>query len=379
MTDMKRKVLAMVMVGGRGTRLENITKTTAKPAVAFGGKYKLIDFVLSNLSNSNLLTCGIITQYEPHELMAYIGHGSTWDLDVNEGGITFLTPYTNKEGEIWQKGTAHAILQHYRYIEYRNPEYVLILSGDHIYKMDYNKLIAEHIQKDAEITISTFPVMRDASRYGILNTNENNEVIDFEEKPEFPKSNLASMGVYVFNTNVLKELLTHNKSANFDFGQDIIPLALKEKRKVFAYKFNGYFRDVGTVKSLYEANMDLIDNPQYLKLHEYVDSPVYTKSCNLPPHHIAKKCIIRNSLISDGCLIYGDIYHSILSSGVVMNEGAVVKNSIIHQDVKIGTGVYINNAIVLENSVILAHTELDFKEITIVDNEFLWNLGDKYE
>ena len=373
---MQKQVLAMVMVGGRGTRLENITKTTAKPAVAFGGKYKLIDFVLSNLSNSNILNCGIITQYEPHELMGYIGHGSTWDLDVNEGGITFLTPYTNNEGELWQKGTAHAILQHSRYIEYNNPEHVLILSGDHVYKMNYSELIREHIKKNADITISTFPVSKNPSRYGILQTNGNNEVVSFEEKPAQPKSNLASMGVYVFKREVLKELLEQNQNRNFDFGQDIIPLALEEKRGVFAYQFNGYFRDVGTVQSLYDANMDLIDNPQLLKLHEYVDSPVYTKSSNLPPHHITSKSTIRNSLISDGCLIFGDIYHSILGVGILLNEGAVIKDSIIHNNVKIGVGAYIKNAIVLENSVILPNTELVFEDITVVDNEYLWKLGD---
>ncbi len=376
---MKKQVIAMVMVGGRGTRLENITKETAKPAVSFGGKFKLIDFVLSNLSNSNILTCGIITQYEPHELMSYIGHGSTWDLDINEGGISFLTPYTSKNGELWQKGTANAILQHFKYIENYNPEYVLILSGDHVYKMNYNALITEHIRKEADITISTFTVNKNASRYGILQSNSKQEVVSFEEKPEHPKSNQASMGIYVFNKKVLKNLLEEDLSSNFDFGKDIIPLALDQKLKVISHRFNGYFRDVGTVGSLYDANMDLIDNPHYLKLHEYKDFPIFTRSSNLPPHHIADKCIINNSLISDGCLVYGDLYHSILSSGVVVERGSVIKDSILHKNVKVGASSYIKNAIILDDSVILPNTQLNFKKVTVVDNEYLWKLGEDNE
>lgn len=373
---MKKQVIAMVMVGGRGTRLENITKEKAKPAVSFGGKYKLIDFVLSNLSNSNILTCGIVTQYEPHELMSYIGHGSTWDLDINEGGISFLTPYTTVNGDLWQKGTAHSIIQHFKYIEQHNPDYVLILSGDHIYKMNYNDMIKEHIEKDADITIASFTVHKNANRYGILQSNKKGEIISFEEKPDVPKSNQASMGIYVFNKKVLKELLEYDLSCNFDFGKDIIPLALEKNYRVINYKFGGYFRDVGTVQSLYEANMDLLDNPHYLKLHEYVDHPVFTKSGNLPPHHIAEKCSIRNSLISDGCLIFGDLNRTILSSGVVVEYGSKVENSIVHANARIGKMCYVRNAIILEDSKLLPNTILDFDEITIVDNDYLWKLGD---
>jgi len=376
---MKKQVIAMVMVGGRGTRLGNITKETAKPAVSFGGKYKLIDFVLSNLSNSEIDTCGIITQYEPHELMTYIGRGSTWDLDVNEGGVTFLTPYTTQSGELWQKGTANAILRHFRYIEHYDPEHVLILSGDHIYKMDYNKMIAKHIKRDADITIATFKVTKEASRFGILQSNSKGDVVSFEEKPKVPKSNQASMGIYVFKKNILKELLEFDLDNNFDFGQDIIPLALEKKYKVMSHKFNGYFRDVGTIESLYEANMDLIDNPQYLKVHEYIDSPVYTISSNLPPHHIGEHCKVKNSMISDGCLIYGDLLHSIVSSGVVVEHGSKVVNSIIHRNAKIGKQCYLKNVILLENSVILPNTELIFDKVTVIDNEYLWKKGDNDE
>ncbi len=376
---MKKQVIAMVMVGGRGTRLGSITKHTAKPAVSFGGKYRLIDFVLSNLSNSNIDTCGIITQYEPHELMKYIGHGATWDLDVNEGGISFLTPYETKEEEMWQSGTANAILQHFKYIEQHNPDYVLILSGDHIYKMDYTKMISEHIKKQAEISIASFTAKKDATRFGIIESDDKGQVVGFEEKPIKPKSDQASMGIYVFNTKVLKKLLEVDGKKNTDFGTDIIPLALKMNHVIHNYEYNGYFRDVGTVDSLFEANMDLIDNPQYLKLREYVDSPVYAKSGNLPPHHIAANCKVVNTLISDGCLVYGDLDHCILSSGVVIEHGSKVVNSIIHKNVRISRMSRVKNAIVLENSVILPNTNLIFDEITVVDNDFLWKLGDSDE
>lgn len=376
---MKKKVIAMVMVGGRGTRLENITKTTAKPAVSFGGKYKLIDFVLSNLSNSNIDTAGIITQYEPHELMSYIGHGSTWDLDSAEGGISFLTPYTSSNGEVWQKGTAHAIKQHFRYIDQYCPDYVVILSGDHIYKMDYNLMIEEHKKVNAEISISAFYAGKDASRFGIIEASSDGMVVGFEEKPAEPKSNLASMGIYVFNREVLRELLMDYAEDNFDFGQDIIPLALEKQKRIYVYRFNGYFRDVGTVDSLYKANMELLDNPQFLKLHEYVDSPIYTKSSNLPPHHIGKKCIIHNCMISDGCLILGDIYHSILSSNIVIDNGSLIRDSILLQHVHVEAGVNICNAIVLESTRVPAFSELVFDEVTIVDQEFIQKLGGTHE
>ncbi len=373
---MTKDVLAMVLVGGRGTRLKQITKDTAKPAVTFGGKYKLIDFVLSNLTNSSIDTCGIITQYEPHELMRYISFGSTWDLDINDGGITFLTPYTSSDGDKWQKGTAHAIQQHFYYIQQYDPNHVIILGGDHIYKMDYRDIINAHKANDADLTIATFSVDGDASRFGIIETDDNQRVKSFEEKPDSPKSHQASMGIYVFKTDVLKELLFMERETQFDFGHDIIPLALAENKAVYAYPFKGYFRDVGTVKSLYDANMDLIDNPQYLKLHEYLDFPVYTKSSNMPPHHIGEQSQINNSLIADGCLLYGDVFHSILSSGVYMGIDSIVKDSIIYENVRIGDGCYINNAIVLKGSVLLPKTKLDFDETTVVDNEFLWKLGE---
>ena len=376
---MKKQIVAMVLVGGRGTRLGNITKSTAKPAITFGGKYRLVDFVLSNLSNSGISTIGLITQYEPYELLSYIEHGSTWDLDVNEGGISFLTPYTSMEGEVWQKGTAHAINQHFRYINQFNPDLVLILAGDHVYKMDYNKMIKQHLQTNADITISTFNVEDDASRFGILEMDEDNKIIGFEEKPKNAKSGLASMGIYVFNKKVLKELLDYTEEGKFDFGRDIIPLGLTKNLNIYGYEFSGYFKDVGTVNSLYDANMDLLDNPHYLKIQEYSNFPIFTKSVNLPPHHIVKSAKIINSMISDGCLIYGQIIHSIISSGVIVKDNSIIKDTIIHPNVKIGENCYIEKAIIVKGAVVLANTSLKFDEVTVVDNDFLWKIGEDNE
>lgn len=368
------KVTAMVLVGGRGSRLNEITKQTAKPAVCFGGKYRLIDFVLSNISNSGISSVGLITQYEPHDLMKYIGHGSTWDLDANDGGISFLTPYTTSDGDIWQKGTANAIFQHYRFIEQQGSDLVLILSGDHVYKMDYNEMISSHIERNAEITVAAFETKSNPERFGIINVDEDCNIIDFEEKPKEPKSNYASMGVYVFNKDILKELLT-NYDNNLDFGGDVIPLAIKLKKRIFAFGFKGYFRDVGTVKSLYEANMELIDSPMLLKLHEYRNLPVYSKSSNLPPHHIVTKKSVANSLISDGCLLFGKCEHSVLSAGVYLKEDSEVYYSILHENVIVGRNCIIRNAIVIEGTKIPDKTKLIFDEVTVVDNNYLRKLG----
>ena len=373
---MPNNVVAMVLVGGRGTRLEQITEKTAKPAVTFGGKYKLIDFVLSNLSNSFINVVGIVTQYEPHELMNYIQHGSSWDLDVSEGGIHFLTPYTSSLGEQWQRGTAHAIKQHLYFIDQYKPEYVLILSGDHVYKMDYNEMILEHQQSNADVTIAVFKPDDDLSRYGILELDASLKVVGFEEKPTTPKSDYASMGIYVFKKESLKQLLaTLEIEKTFDFGKDIIPKALKQNYHIHGFNFNGYFRDVGTIESLYQANMDLLDHPEYLKPHDYTTLPLYTRSKDLPPHHIAGKYPVLQSMISDGCLIMGTVMHSILSEGVVVKDHAIVQDSVIFAHVMIGEHSVIRNAIVLENTVILPRTRLVFETVTVVNNETLWQLG----
>jgi len=374
-----KDIIAIALVGGRGSRLKSITKNTAKPAVSFGGKYRLIDFVLSNVSNSFIDTLGLVTQYEPHDLMKYIAHGSVWDLDVNDGGVTFLTPYTSMSGEAWQKGTAHAVRQHFQFIEQYNPKYVLILSGDHIYKMDYNKMLDFHKKKNAEVTIASFKVQEESKRYGILEVNSNHKVLNFEEKPEFPKSNRASMGVYIFNTDTLYSLLNEDGATTLDFGGDIIPLALQKNLDVYSYHFNGYFRDVGTVSSLFDANMELIDNPQFLKLQEYVDWPIYTRSSNYPPHHILKNGTVTDSLISDGCLIDGTITHSVLSSGVYVKKGSTITNCVILNNAKIGEHVTIKNAIILEDVVIPSNTVIEFDQVDIVDEEYIQKLGDQHE
>ncbi len=365
-----KKIVAMALVGGRGSRLGDITKHTAKPAVSFGGKYRLIDFVLSNLVHSNIDTIGLLTQYEPHQLTKYIGNGSTWDLDVNDGGISFLTPYTSTSGEQWQKGTAHAIKQHMHFVDQYEAEHILILSGDHIYKMDYQELINTHLENNSDITIGAFKVKKDASRYGILELNKSNEVVSFEEKPEIPKSNKASMGVYVFKTSVLKQLLEHSEQL-LDFGKDIIPFALSHNYNLCGYMFNGYFKDVGTIVSLFEANMDLIDNPKFLKLHEYKDFPIYTKSSNLPPHHITKHGSVTSSLVSDGCLIEGRLVKAILSSGCYIKKHSVLSNVILYNNVKIEEHVNLHNCIVLENTIVPKNTTLSFDEITVIDDDFL--------
>jgi glucose-1-phosphate adenylyltransferase len=371
-----KDIIAIALVGGRGSRLKNITKDTAKPAVSFGGKYRLIDFVLSNVSNSSIDTLGLVTQYEPHDLMKYIAHGSIWDLDVNDGGVTFLTPYTSMNGEAWQKGTAHAVRQHFRFIDQYNPKYVLILSGDHIYKMDYNLMLDFHIDKGADVTIASFKVHKNSKRYGILEVDTNKKVLNFEEKPEFPKSNKASMGVYIFNTEALKCLLNVEGRKTLDFGHDILPLALERKMNVFSYNFDGYFKDVGTVRSLFEANMELIDNPQFLKLQEYVDWPIYTRSSNFPPHHVLENGLITESLVSDGCLINGSVSHCVLSSGVYIDKGSKLRNVVVLSDVRIEENVVVENAIILEGTTIPKNTKLIFDQVQIVDKDYLMKVGE---
>ncbi len=367
---MKKKVVAMVLVGGRGSRLGEITKHTAKPAVVFAGKYRLIDFTLSNLSNSRIDIVGLITQYEPHELMQYIGHGATWDLDVEYGGVHFLTPYSSSNGQNWQKGTAHAIMQHFYFIDQYDPDYVLVLSGDHIYKMDYQKLINYHVSQNAEMTIGAFKVNKELSRYGIILKDQHGYLKDFEEKPQYPKSNLASMGIYLFNREILRKLLQNVGDSEVDFGNDIIPKAKNQNIKIAIYHHKDYFKDVGTIESLYEANMDQIDTPSKLRLKAYANLPIYTRSSNLPPHHIASKCIVVDSIISDGCLILGDVRHSVLSSNVVVEEGALVVDSVIHQKVTIGKGSFIRNALVTSNTIIPAYTNLQFEKVTVITPKY---------
>ncbi|MDD4184495.1 MAG: glucose-1-phosphate adenylyltransferase [Candidatus Izemoplasmatales bacterium] len=351
---MRKNLIAMILVGGKGTRLGGITRDLAKPAVSFGGKYRLIDFTLSNITNSNIDIVGIITQYEPQELMTYIGSGASWDLDYIDGGIRFLTPYATNETILWQQGTADAVKQYFKFITENRSEYVLILSGDHIYKMDYERMFAYHIERGAEVTIAgTKVAYEDASRYGVMMTDENKMLVDFKEKPDKPTTNLASMGVYLFNTSALEELLSNvTTESDIDFGKNIIPRAIKEKRRVAVYEFNDYWADVGTIKSLYQANMDLLDNPDFLTLNLSKNLPIYSKSLNLPPHIVMSKAKIANSIIADGSIINGTVKHSVLGYQSIVKEGAIIEDSVILPGVVIGKDALIKNAIVNRNQVI---------------------------
>lgn len=347
--------IAMLLAGGEGRRLGSLTKNVAKPAVSFGGKYRIIDFTLSNCANSGIETVGVLTQYQPLVLNSYIGIGNPWDLDRKNGGVTILPPYVEKDGVKWYKGTANAILQNFYFIEQYNPKYVLVISGDHIYKMDYNLMLRHHVETKADVTIAVKEVSwKDASRFGILNIDSSYRIVDFEEKPKKPKSNLASMGIYIFNWDVLKCYLIkdndHPNSSN-DFGKDVIPLMLKEKVQLFAYPFSGYWKDVGTIESLWQANMDLLSNEEELNLNDN-NWRIYSLNTNHPPQFISKSSNVKQSLINEGCVIYGDVDHSVLFYGVHIGEGSMVKNSVIMPNVRIGKGVKIENVIVSEEVII---------------------------
>jgi glucose-1-phosphate adenylyltransferase len=363
---MNKTVISILLVGGRGTRLEQLTTNTAKPAVSFGAKYRLIDFALSNLTNSNIDTVGVITQYEPYELMKYIGTGATWDLDVNYGGVSFLTPYLSQGAFHFQSGTANAIKQHLRFIELYNPEFVLILSGDHIYKMNYEEMIETHKRDQNDITIASFRPSNHLERYGILEADENGKITSFEEKPKQPKSTDASMGIYIFNRTVLNDLLSEENEQMDDFGHDVIPLALKKELKLGIHRFNGYFKDVGTIQALFEANMELIDEPKLLNLKDYHHLPVYSVSSNLPPHHIAEMADVKESLIADGTLILGRIKHSVIGSGVFVDQDTIINNSIINSNVKVGKSCVLENCIVVHDLIISDGVILRYEEPTIV-------------
>ena len=345
----KKKCVAMLLAGGKGSRLSSLTKNLAKPAVPFGGKYRIIDFTLSNCTNSGIDTVGVLTQYQPLVLNSYIGIGSVWDLDRKNGGVTVLPPFTESSEMKWYKGTASAIYQNINYIKQYDPEYVLVLSGDHIYKMDYSEMLDYHIEKNADASISVIEVPWDeASRFGIMNTNEKMQVIEFDEKPAKPKNNLASMGIYIFKWSILKEYLEmdeRNTYTSHDFGKDILPLLLDEKRNVVAYPFKGYWKDVGTVKSLWEANMDLLNDESQLNLYDR-DWKIYTVNSNHPPQFIADDAEVTDSLVNDGCVIMGKVNHSVLFQGVTVGMNSVIKNSVLMPDAVIGENVHIENAIV---------------------------------
>ncbi|WP_445489304.1 glucose-1-phosphate adenylyltransferase [Niallia sp. 03133] len=348
----KKRCVAMLLAGGKGSRLFSLTKSLAKPAIPFGGKYRIIDFTLSNCSNSGIETVGVLTQYQPLVLNSYIGIGSAWDLDRVNGGVTVLPPYSESSEVKWYTGTASAIYQNENYLCQYDPEYVLILSGDHIYKMNYELMLEYHINKQADASISVIEVpWNEASRFGIMNTNEEMDIVEFEEKPENPKNNLASMGIYIFKWKVLKELLEEdndNKQSSHDFGKDIIPLLIKKKKKVVAYPFKGYWKDVGTVQSLWEANMDLLDEESELDIYDY-NWRIYTVNPNHPPQYISSEAIVKESMINEGCTISGEIEKSIVFQGVNVGSGTIIRSSVIMPDAKIGENAYIEKAIVPSN------------------------------
>lgn len=351
----RKKCVAMLLAGGQGSRLSALTKYLAKPAVPFGGKYRIIDFTLSNCVNSGIETVGVLTQYQPLVLNSYIGIGSAWDLDRNNGGVTVLPPYSESSGVKWYTGTASAIYQNINYLKQYDPEYVLILSGDHIYKMDYSKMLDYHIEKDADVSISVIEVpWEEASRFGIMNTNEAMEIVEFDEKPQFPKSNLASMGIYIFKWSILKEFLEmdeRNPDSSNDFGKDIIPLLLDENKKIVAYPFQGYWKDVGTIKSLWEANMDLLKGDSTLNLYDR-DWRIYSVNPNQPPQYIAPSAVVEESLVNEGCMIEGEVQHSVLFQGVTIGEGSNIKDSVIMPDVHIGKNVTIERAIIAPGMIV---------------------------
>ena len=353
----KTECLAMLLAGGQGSRLGILTKNIAKPAVPYGGKYRIIDFPLSNCINSGIETVGILTQYQPLELNDYIGNGQPWDLDRSYGGVHILSPYQQIKGTEWYKGTANAIYQNINFIDRYNPEYVAVLSGDHIYKMDYNKMLRYHKEKDAACTIAMLEVpWEEASRFGLMFVNDDGSITDFEEKPKNPRSNKASMGVYIFTWSKLRQYLIDdeaNPESHNDFGHNVIPAMHQAGERMFAYKFDGYWKDVGTIESLWEANLDLLNPKVDLDLSD--DSwRIYSRNPVAPPHFIDKNAKVENSMIGEGCYIAGEVDYSILFSNVNVEEGATVKYSIVMPGTTIKKGAVVEYAIVAENAVIEA-------------------------
>ena len=366
----KNEMVAMILAGGQGSRLGVLTKHIAKPAVPFGGKYRIIDFPLSNCSNSGVYTVGVLTQYKPLELNAHIGIGAPWDLDRRDGGLSILPPYQEEKGGNWYKGTANAIYQNIEFIDRYNPEYVLILSGDHIYKMNYEELLNYHKERNADVTISVIDVtLEEAKRFGIMNTNEDLSIYEFEEKPQHPKSTKASMGIYIFNWKALKKYLKEdeaNPNSSNDFGKDIIPTMLNDGLKMYAYPFKGYWKDVGTIESLWEANMDLLKEDSGLDLHSN-DLRIYSASDVSPAQYLGANAEVKNSLVTDGCAIYGKVENSVIFQNVYIGKNTVVKNSVIMPNAKIGDNITIDKAIVGDSAIIRKNSTVGTgKEIVVI-------------
>ena len=359
----KKEMIAMLLAGGQGSRLGVLTQKVAKPAVSFGGKYRIIDFPLSNCINSGVDTVGVLTQYQPLRLNSHIGIGIPWDLDRNVGGVTILPPYERSKGSDWYTGTANAIYQNLEYMESYNPDYVLILSGDHIYKMDYEVMLEYHKANNADVTIACMPVpIEEASRFGIVITDENNLITEFEEKPANPRSNLASMGIYIFSWKALKEaLIAMSEEPGCDFGKHVIPYCHEKQERIFAYEYNGYWKDVGTLGSYWEANMELIDIiPEFNLYEEYWK--IYTKSDIIPPQYVAADAVIDRSIIGEGTEVHGTITNSVIGAGVTIEPGAEVHDSIIMRDCHIKAGAKVNKAIVAEDTTVGEGSELGVGE-----------------
>lgn len=361
----KMECVAMLLAGGQGNRLGVLTKTRAKPAVPFGGKYRIIDFTLSNCINSGVSTVGVLTQYQPLELNEYIGNGQPWDLDRLEGGVQVLPPYQRRRGADWYKGTANAIYQNLPFIERYNPEYVLVLGGDHIYKMDYSRMLAFHKENKADCTISVIEVpMEQAPRFGIMNTDEQNRVVEFEEKPKKPKSNKASMGIYIFTWHKLRSYLEadeRNAASENDFGKNIIPAMLAAGERMFAYSFEGYWRDVGTVESLWQANMDLLDPACEIHLSDPAWK-IYARSPVEPPHFMGRSAKVTGSMIAEGCVIDGEVENSVLFHGVYVAKGAVIRDSVVMPDSRVLQKAQLLKAVVGEGAVIGEEAVVGFRQ-----------------
>lgn len=379
---MKKECIAMLLAGGQGSRLYVLTENMAKPAVPFGGKFRIIDFPLSNCANAGIDTVGVLTQYRPLELNRYIGSGQPWDLDRADGGVHILPPYQSAGGASWYKGTANAIFQNIGFVDMYDPEYVLILSGDHIYKMNYAKMLAHHKKAGADCTISVMEVpWEDAPRFGIMNVDENDTITEFEEKPAHPKSNLASMGIYVFTWKKLREYLIEDESdeaSSNDFGKNIIPAMLEAGEKLYTYTFDGYWKDVGTIESLWEANMDLLEMPMPIDLYDK-RWRIYARNPGMPPHYIADGAKVVNCLITEGCEVKGVINHSVLFAGVTVETGAEITDAVIMPGAVIERGAVVRRAIVAENAHICAGAVVgeETGKIAVIGHNAVIPAGDK--
>lgn len=374
----KKKMVAMLLAGGQGSRLGVLTSGMAKPAVPFGGKYRIIDFPLSNCTNSEIDTVGVLTQYEPLLLNSYLGTGQAWDLDRVNGGVYVLPPYMTGSHGKWYSGTANAVYQNIKFIDQFNPDCVLILSGDHIYKMDYSKMLAFHNEKGADGTVAVFTVpMSEASRFGIMNTDPENYITSFEEKPKEPKSNKASMGVYIFKWQVLRDYLRRDDDdpdSDNDFGKNVIPLMLRSGCKLAAYPFHGYWKDVGTIQSLYEANMDLLSDRPALDLYDR-EWRIYSKNPIEPPHYVGKDAAITHSIVTEGCSVLGTVKNSVLFAGVTVEEGAVIEDSILMPYASVGKNARVKKAIIGENASVGENAEVGLKADSSVDNSLTGDIA----